>query len=490
MFANSRPHARAAHRLRAAARWTGLLSAVLVCGSAHAQADGETVSRLIAEDAAHQLQHPDPVVRGEAALIVAASRNPQFQTALLAVAKDSDEAAQLRGILALGLHASPGLASVLGDLLGDPATRTKAPGIAAAFALGSLPPDNAPTVVNQLLTSFLQSSLKRQRDVMLALLSGMHRHEQSLQLTPLHRLYEEEANRDPEVRAALLLVLLPIDPTFDATALRRILERGSDAERSTVVAYLAQNPSPAENELLPTFERLAVQSNHPRLRADALAMLTRLRHLPALEIAAKALRSKDPVEVAQGMRSALVIGGSAMRRALERHLCEEKDADLQAAMLRAWCAPPSIELADLCARLATDRQKPATLREAAALTLMRSDAARAAPLVRDLFRETDHPEMLGELAAAVMRCEGGAAQLGRLLQGSTDLRLHPARWRALLSSGHPEAIRQLLERLHDHKLSPGDLGLSLRCWREAMTDITPAALQSLPIDLGPLRAKR
>ena len=464
MFANSRPHARAAHRLRAAARWTGLLSAVLVCGSAHAQADGETVSRLIAEDAAHQLQHPDPVVRGEAALIVAASRNPQFQTALLAVAKDSDEAAQLRGILALGLHASPGLASVLGDLLGDPATRTKAPGIAAAFALGSLPPDNAPTVVN--------------------------RHEQSLQLTPLHRLYEEEANRDPEVRAALLLVLLPIDPTFDATALRRILERGSDAERSTVVAYLAQNPSPAENELLPTFERLAVQSNHPRLRADALAMLTRLRHLPALEIAAKALRSKDPVEVAQGMRSALVIGGSAMRRALERHLCEEKDADLQAAMLRAWCAPPSIELADLCARLATDRQKPATLREAAALTLMRSDAARAAPLVRDLFRETDHPEMLGELAAAVMRCEGGAAQLGRLLQGSTDLRLHPARWRALLSSGHPEAIRQLLERLHDNKLSPGDLGLSLRCWREAMTDITPAALQSLPIDLGPLRAKR
>lgn len=122
--------------------------------------------------------------------------------------------------------------------------------------------------------------------------------------------------------------------------------------------------------------------------------------------------------------------------------------------------------------------------------LVRSDATRAAPLLRDLFREADQPGALGELAAAVMRSEGGEAQLVRLLQGSTDLRLHPARWRALLSSGHPEAVRQLLERLRDNHLPAADLGLSLRCWREATTEITPAALQSLPIDLGPLRARR
>jgi hypothetical protein len=490
MFSRTSRSRSAAHRVREAARWAALLSAVLLCDSARTQADSDTVARLVANDAARQLSNADPVVRGEAALVLAARQNPQNHTAILAMAKDADEAAQLRGILALGLQASPGVANVLGDLLAEQAGRCKPPGIAAAFALGSLPPDHAPSVVNQLLTSFLQSSLKRQRDVMLALLQGMRQFDQSLQLTALHRLYEEESNRDPEVRAALLEVLLPIDPAFDAVRLRKILERGSDAERNTLVAWLAKNSSSADAELVTPFERLATQSNRASVRANALAMLTRMRYLPALEIAAKALRSKDPLEVSQGMRSALQIGGSSMRRALERHLCTEPDPELQAAMLRAWSAPPSAELADLCARAASERQKPQTLRTAAVLVLARSDASRAAPLLRDLFRETDHFEMLAELAAAVMQTEGGEAQLARLLHGPTDLRQHPERWRALLSAGHPEAIRQLLESLQDRRLPAADLALALRCWREATTGITPQVLQQLPIELGDSRPRR
>ncbi len=475
---------RAARWMSDVARSALLLCAAWVSDSARAQADPDVVARMVADDAAQLVTHPDAVVRGEAALVLAARHEPQNHQAIVAVAKDPNERAALRGILALGLQATPGTATVLGDLLADQSSRVGPAGVAAAYALGSLPPDHAPTVVTSVLSSFLQGSLKRQRDVLLALLLGLRQNDQTPQLTALRRLFDDESNRDAEVRSRLLLLLLPIDPTLDATRLRKLLDRGSDEERAALVGWLATNPCAADAELQAPVERLATQSGRPELRAAALAMLTRLRHLPALEIAAKALRSDHPVEVAQGASSALQIGGTSMRRALERHLGVETNPERQAAILSVWSAPPSPDLADLCARLALDRSKSLVLRTTAALTLSRADAERAAPLLRDLFRDADRPELLADLAAAMKRQAGSEdVPLNRLVNGSTDLRQHPERWRALLTTGHPQAIRQLLTKLSSRNAPADDLAVALASWRQATSDFNEVCFGSLPESL-------
>ncbi|MBM4063085.1 MAG: HEAT repeat domain-containing protein [Planctomycetes bacterium] len=466
-------------------RWIARIAPVLLCLApcASAQADSEVVARLVAADAARLLLHRDPVVRGEAALVLAARSDPANHVAIVAVAADDDPAARLRGLLALGLQASPGVASLLADELLDHGERTRPAGLAAAYALGSLPPDHAPAIVTETLTSFLQASWRRQRDVLAALLLGMRRHAQAPQTTALRRLFDEESNRDPDLRAALLGLLLPIDPTFDAPRLRRVLERGSEAERLALVHWLAVNPSPGETDLLPAVARLAVHGTRPELRARALEALTRLRHLPALEFAARALRSTDPGEVGQAVQSALRIGGTSMRGALERHLLAEPDPRLQAAMLRAWSAPPSPALADACAEFARRSTPDPALRCAAVLLLARCDAPRAAPMLRDAFRQVNDSGQLELLARALVREPASAPPLARLLDGAADLHGRPAAWRALLGAGHPEAVRQLLACLRDPGADARDLAAALRAWREVTTPLTPQLVARFPAAL-------
>lgn len=479
-----RHHAATAQRLCSLARAAAVLCAASLCGSARTQDDADAIGRLVAADAAALVQHKDALVRGEAALVLAARHDPQNHGAVLAVAKEAGGSGQLRGLLALGLQASPGVADVLADQLADPSERTGPAGLAAAFALGSLPPDHAPTLVTNVLTSFLHSSWRRQHEVLLALLLGMRQHAQAPQRTALRRLFDEESNRDPQIRALLLHLLLPIDPELDVAQLRRVLDRGSEPERLALVTWLATHQSPADAELQAPIERLATQANRAELRTQALAALTRMRHLPALEIAARALRSRHPAEAAQGLVSALQIGGRGIRGALERHLCDETDPELATALLRAWSAPPSAGLADHCARLASDRSGPLPLRCAAALALARGDADRAAPLLRDLFREADDQRLLGDLARALMQGPAAEAPLQRLLHGPTDLRQHPERWTALLEARHPEAVRQLLRNLRAAPADADGLATTLRAWREATSGLSPALVAELPETLN------
>ena len=101
---------------------------------------------------------------------------------------------------------------------------------------------------------FEQGSWKRQHDVLVALLLGMSRHPERLELRALQNLLQNEANRAPDVRALLLQLLLPIDSSIDERELRRILRRGSDLERLSVVRWLAAR-NPDDNK--PWLEELA-----------------------------------------------------------------------------------------------------------------------------------------------------------------------------------------------------------------------------------------
>jgi hypothetical protein len=465
---------------------TGAICALLLCAIAQPQNDPLGVSGLVANDAARHLTDPDPVVRGEAALVVAAWSDPQFHTAMLTIARDPAPEARLRGIMALGLQATPGTATVLDELLTDQQTRTAPEGVVAAFALGLLPPDHAPATTSRVLSSFLHGNLRRQRDALLALLLGMARHEQSLQLTTLRRLFDDESVRDPVLRAQLLHLLLPVDPSFDGPRLLRLIERGSDEERMALFAWLGTNATNDAPDLLVPLERIAKHATSATERCAALQVLTRMRHLPALEIAARALRSSSAAECGQGIRSVLAIAGGSMRGVLDARVVAETDPDRKAAMLANFDAPPSRDLADHCAKLAADARQSLALRTAAARLLARSDMARAQPLLRDLFRVASAPAQL-DLLAVDLLAGGELPPLARLLDGVTDPRLHSTRWHALLHAEHPGAVRQLLASIADTALPAGTRAAALTRWREArvlgtphaVTGETPAVLAAL-----------
>jgi len=292
------------------------------------------------------------------------------------------------------------------------------------------------------------------------------------------QLYTERANRNPAVRAALLELLLPNDAT-DADRAFHLLDKAGHRERLVLLHWLAGNPTTFDAKLLRPIERLAKSAPRPEIRAAALAVLTRLRHPPAIEIAAKALRSRHVVEIEQGMRSALAIGGASMRLAIEGHLRDATDPKLKAAMLRAWAAPPSSELLDHCVALATDRNLPFGLRVAAATTLSHSDSKRASPLLRDLVRSATKPADLRRLSEAIVAHAEPMPQLNRLLPDPPDVTLHPSHWRALLAASHPGAIRRLLEVLASSKSTAPELRAALAAWRQPMvTGRLPCRLSS------------
>jgi hypothetical protein len=158
----------------------------LVCGSAHAQ-EGIAVSRLVRTQAAQRLGHADAIVRGEAALVVAASADASLQATIRTLTTDGEEATRLRAILAMSCLAAPASVVVLERLLEDHQARVSHEGVVAAYALGMLPAELGGSATTRLLTSFTQTSWKRQRDVAMALLLGLSMQDASSQATVLQQ---------------------------------------------------------------------------------------------------------------------------------------------------------------------------------------------------------------------------------------------------------------------------------------------------------------
>ena len=123
--------------------------------------------------------------------------------------------ARQRATIALGLLATPRAINFLEAQLRTTEGRTTEDGMVAAFALGLVPADRIDTSIARTLPMFEQGSWKRQHDVLVALLLGMSRHPERLELRALQNLLQNEANRAPDVRALLLQLLLPIDSSID-----------------------------------------------------------------------------------------------------------------------------------------------------------------------------------------------------------------------------------------------------------------------------------
>ncbi len=451
---------------------------MLVLLSAFAQAQ-ESIERLVADDAARLLTHADALVRGEAALVVAAAGRSDLLPKLVDLSRDGDDRTRQRALLALAYLPAPSTVRRLEDQLDSVEGRCTADGSAAAFALGAMRDDQGSGALARVLSTFPYASWKRQHDTLVALLLGLDTRGEPREVTALRRLYDDDANRDPVVRALLLRLLLPVDRTIDLDFVRRTLDHGSDAEVTALLQWLAEAGTPFDASIAEPLERITKKARNEAHRTAALAALTRLRHQPALELANRALTSGGPAECAQGLRTLLAIGGARQRRDLEARVLGETDAARQAALLANFDAPPSAAMVDACARLAASRSSPFALRAAAAVVFAHGDADRAGPLLRDLFRATTDAATLPRLAAA-LQGQANTPAMSRLLDFAAEPWRQPQRWSALLQVQHPEATRQLLQVLAEPSTPANVLAAALTAWRRPHVPAPKAAGEALP----------
>lgn len=426
------------------------------------------LARMVADDARKHLTHADAGVRGEAALVVAGAGQRDALVQLQLLATEGAPAARQRALLALGLLPDAGTVLRLDECLRSTTDRAEQDAVVAAFALGSSPNGLAHAAQVRLFNTIVQSSWKRQRDTLLATLLGMASSQQVLDPVPLRRLYDDDSNRDPEVRALLLhLLLLHESPkaTARATWLRRVLTRDSEAEREVAMRHLADELRPDDDELVRQVAWTAGHGGTSALRALALRALARWRHPQAVASADQALAGEDAMAAGEALRAMIVCASPEALAALSTRVQAEARPKVKAALLANFLAPLPAALRDQCAQLAADTTSPAALRSAAVLTLARAEPARAETLLRDVFRSCEDADQMA--LAQAMASHGAPVALDRLLPHGTDLRLDPPRWIALLRAGHPEAERQVLVHLQDRDASSETLRITLRVWRRA-----------------------
>jgi hypothetical protein len=413
--------------------------------------------------------HEDPLVRGEAALGLATAGDPNDYDTVLAVARDREPQAQLRGLLALGYLAAPGSEAFLGSVLAE-ADRRDPARAAAALALGLLPEHHATPAIDAYLRTLGGASYRQHRDTLLALLLGLTREPHPSRAAAVRALLADAANREPAIRRLAIDVLARVSGSLPAPEAARLLRSGETAERLGVLSAIRAGVVPAGADDIEEIVRIARRDRSAAVRAAALEVLTVRRHLVALELAPRALRSRDPDEAAAGVTAALRLGGGALRMAIEQHVLAARDGAAQSRMLKAYDASRSTTFLDACLQIANDPRRAHDTRIAAAGVLARSGDARAVPTARDLFLEADGFDHLLALTDILSRM--GA--LDRFIDDTvpprtpTDARLLPLRLRAWLSAGHPRAMTLLGESLERSRKTPAAQAELLHALRSAL----------------------
>lgn len=464
-----------------------LLFAVLaeqLSGFARSQseADPATLLRLLRQQAAQRLEHRDPAIRGEAALVVATSELGNFDQSLLRIARDLDEPARVRGLLALGLRAAPGAANTLAEIMETRAHQRTATGLAAAYAIGALPTEQGSAPLIRRITAFQQGNQRQQRDLMLALLRGLRAQPDPALRTALQQLYLDESVRDPELRSALLEHLLRDAGLLASTHVERILHNAAQAEREVLLRYLAQHESAEDATLLPLLLQQAQKAELPLHRALALQALTRRRHPQALELATHATRSLHAEEFAAGIQASQQLGGALHRRRAEQILAHEEDPARLQRMLAVWSASPSTDAASRMAEIATAPAANAELRACATLALGRSDPQRAQQFAVPLFWQVQQAELLAQLShllpPAAMPDDTTPAAFPYALA------LAHQSWVLLLRQQRPDALQTLLRSFATSQLTQRQELQLLMALRRATTPIDSAHEASLPAVLA------
>lgn len=386
--------ARIVRELARTASW--FLVASLAPAFAHAQ-DRPAVT-LLASDAERLTTHADPRVRGEAALTAAASGDPRLLPAILRVASDEEPRARAAGMLALGFLGAAGAESRLVASLCKPGGKPDEVSLAAAFSLARQPAHHGADALNKRLSDATDASFKRERESLLAMLCGLLDRGGEDANVSLERLARDASLRDPHVRAALLTTLSASTRAVAEDILGSALRASSAEVRIAALAALSRRPDAAMGRL-DTVTNTARTDTDAGVRAAALRCLTEARHLPALELATKASRSKDPRESAQGVATLLELGGEPARRTLVRQFTD-LGADAQSRLLESASSPFPEELISACHSIACDARREAPARHAAVLALLRMGQSLALDRVLEAFAFASWPTQCAIASAA------------------------------------------------------------------------------------------
>lgn len=434
--------------------WTGAI----------AQEDGRVAAeRLLYADAKQWVEAAEPAVRGEAALVLAASGDDHAYPLVLGVAEAEASDASLRGILALGYLATPGTAASLERLLEAENGKSTPRALCAAFALASLPGEQGDLAINQLLSRMTERSWKRQGDLLLAVLAALVDRGPDAQRAVLLRLFDDASMRDPALRAAVLAALAEIPGATTDKQLHAALASPSAELRAAALAALATKDA-FDRDWLAVATQLAQRDESPIVRANALLVLTNARHLPALDLAAKALRSDDVRLVAQAVRTGQHLGGEPMRRTLERQFAHLA-TPAQIALLEEIATPVSAEFATECREVVPDAARDEGVRTAALLLLARNGEKDLGDELAAAFARATDPQLHHRLARAYGHAIDGDPKA--LLDAvAVDSAAAAGRLAALLHAGSAGASRFCIERLRRTDLPPGP-GAVLRALRRS-----------------------
>lgn len=479
MVLRTQPMSPLAWRARAFARLSRAAMALAGTGAALlAQAADPIPTEPAVQTLRRLVQHPHPVVRGEAGLLLAQQRDPRDLDELLALARSASRAARHRGILALGISGiagTEGLLSVRAEEADDETERQ-----IAAFALGLLPEERTVSALSRLLQSARGGGHKSHREIVLALLAGLAHHPNPTRVTPLRELLHDPANKDPELLTALIHALARTPDGLRASDVEQVLDRKEAAARIGILNLLGSAALRPGESTWKRVESLATHEADPAQRAAALEALTRCRRTASLEQAVRAIRSSHPAEVEAAANALSRLGGTTMRELLET-MARRARKPLREAIVAGDRGTPSPEFARELEAAAADPELPLRLRADAALLAARQDPSRMTARLRDLFLETEE----ADTAVALARCLQAHNSLGDLVErvrapgSANDVRKRLVRLHALLVVRHESAMPIVLAELDDTTRAPEHMATVLRVWRKSVLGVPDPLLQSL-----------
>ncbi len=448
-----------------------------LCPIAMAQIPLPSTSRPSIHDYIERmLEHPDAVVRGEAALGLATTRKDHHHDAILKVARDKVSAARIRGILAMGILGSPGSESFLGDLLLD-APRGTPEQTVAALSLGLLPDTDSAPAIDAFFQKIQGGSYKRNAELLSALLYGLSKGSHPSKLPFIQRLLDDASNKIPELRRLAIAVLANVPDSLDSEETSSLLHSSMAEDRIGILNAIQNHKTVLEQKDLKYVSQLARKSNDSRVRVSALTMMTKRRQPEALDIGVRALRTSNPEEASAAVETCLHFGSGPFREALERRILSTHKPAVQEAMLQAFRPPASKGFVGQCLSIASDRKNHLGVRVQAAALAARAKDPRSTVMLRSLFRLAEDPLHLTALANACAHISPESALAEELFPPRTarDLRLLPARIHALLKAEHLEALPMLRKALA-MKGSPATLAGILRAYRMAQLPLADSKL--------------
>jgi len=469
------------------------MSAQRRCGTAHSAPRSRARTALVgawlvlavpAQDAeapapletaiAKLLDHPDPVVRGEAALCLAIDARPESSAGIRQTARDTALGARMRGLIALAVAELPGAEVELARVLDD--AEPDAPEAwAAAFALARLP-DSRPNPALDAITARIDGgSRKRHRDLVRALLAGLADSPHPSRRLMVRGILEEFRGRDPDVEALAILALARMPALTSEDVADALASRDARVRRVVLAEIAAGRYTPTADETA-RIRRMVERDRDALVRATALDALVAQRSTAAAEVIDDAVQAKPPAIAAAGLRAALTLGSLDARDNLAEMVERETDRTRRAALLGSWTGAVPKTLLDRAFRDACDSRNSIAHRIAAARIVAEAGQARIVPVLRGLAEAADSSDQLTAVYEAL-----------DLLGDDRDLPpLPPAghRLEALLRAERAGALDTCRQWLEDERVAPATKADLLSALRRVHGQSAPdAVVAALPAEL-------